>query len=45
MLDTSGQYYGGPDKTSHQISGQDPVQDVDLEEDQEIARVINAESR
>ena len=43
--DPSGQYYGGQDKTSHQISGQDPAQDgLDLDEnDQEIAKVINAE--
>lgn len=42
--ETSAQYYGGHDKTSHHISGQDPVQDVDLDEnDQEIAKVINAE--
>ena len=44
-MDTSGQYYGGQDKTSHQISGQDPAQDgLDLDDnDQEIAKVINAD--
>ena len=44
MLDTSGQYYGGKDGQSHQISGQDPVQDIDFDgDDQEIAHVVNAE--
>ena len=47
MLDASGQYYGGQDRTSHQISGQDPAHDgLDFDDnDQEIAKAINEANR
>ena len=43
MLDASGQYYGGQDRTSHQISGQDPGQEgLEFDDgDGEVAKVIN----
>lgn len=43
VLDTSGQYYGAHDRTSHQISGQDPGQDgLEFDDgDGEMAKVIN----
>lgn len=44
-MDTYGQYYGGQDRTSHQISGQDPATDgIDIDADEEMAK-INAEGR
>ena len=40
-LDTSGHYQ---DKTSHHMSGQDPAQDVDFDDnDHEVAKVVNVE--